>query len=145
MSEERRREKDEEKKREKEEKEEEKRKGWGEKWRRDPVEAITWALILIWAGLLWLADSSGLLAGILGDDVEAWSIGLVGAGVIVILGVVLRLLVPSYRRPIMSSLIFGIILLGVGLGQLTNWVAVGALVLIAIGLSVLLSGFFRRD
>lgn len=118
---------------------------WDEKWRRDPVEAITWALILIWAGLLWLADSSGLLTSILGGDVEAWSIGLAGAGVIVILGVVLRLLVPSYRRPITSSLIFGIILLGVGLGQLTNWVAVGALVLIAIGLSVLLGGFFRRS
>ena len=35
--------------------------------------------------------------------------------------------------------------LGVGLGQLTDWVAVGALVLIAIGLSVLLGGFVRRD
>jgi len=119
--------------------------GWDEKWQRDPVEAITWALILIWAGLLWLADSAGLLEGILGEGVEAWSIGLVGAGVIVILGVVLRLIVPSYRRPIMAGLIFGIILLGVGLGQLTNWVAVGALVLIAIGLGVLFRGFTRRD
>ena len=131
---------------EKDEKEEKGRGGdWDEKWRRDPVEAITWALILIWAGCLWLADSAGLLEGILGEGVEAWSVGLVGAGAIVLLGVVLRLVVPSYRRPIMGSLIFGVILIGVGMGQLTNWVAVGALVLIAIGVSVLLGGFFRRD
>ncbi len=130
-----------------EEKEEKGGRGetWDEKWRRDPVEAIIWALIFIWAGCVWLADSTGLLTDILGRDVEAWSVGFIGAGLIVLLGVVLRLVVPAYRRPVIGSLIFGIILLGVGLGELTNWVVIGALVLIGIGASILLGGLFRRQ
>jgi hypothetical protein len=115
--------------------------GWEEKWRRDPVEAIVWALILIWAGLVWLAANMGLLVRF--ELLQAWSIGFIGAGLIVLLGVVIRLLVPAYRRPVLGSIIFGIILLGIGVGQLTNWVAVGALILIGIGVSILLSGFLR--
>jgi hypothetical protein len=117
---------------------------WDEKWRRDPVDAVVWALILIWAGLVWLAESAGLVDQIFGGSVEAWSIGFLGAGLIVLLGVVLRLLTPAYRRPITGSLIFGIILIGVGLGELTNWYAVGAFILIAIGVSILFGGLFRR-
>lgn len=51
-------EKDVEKREEKEEKEE---KSWEEKWHRDPLGTATWAVILIWAGLVLLADNMGLL------------------------------------------------------------------------------------
>jgi hypothetical protein len=117
---------------------------WDEKWRRDPVEAAVWALILIWAGLVWLMSSAGFLTSMLGRQVEASSIAFIGAGLIVLLGVVVRLLVPAYRRPVIGSLIFGIILLGIGLGDLTNWAVIGALVLIGIGASILLGGLLRR-
>ena len=117
---------------------------WDEKWRRDPVEAIVWAMILIWAGLVWLADSAGWL-GFLGERVEAWAFGFIGAGLIVLLGVLFRVVVPAYRRPLTGSIILGIVFLGIGLGQLTNWVAVGALVLIGIGVAILLGGFLRRE
>ena len=118
--------------------------GWDEKWRRDPVEAIVWSLILIWAGLVWLADSMGFWEQIFGGNAEAWAIGFVGAGLIVLFGVVLRLIVPAYRRPIIGSVIFGIILLGIGLGQMVNWIAIGAIALIAIGVAILLTGLFRK-
>jgi len=131
----------------KEEKEEKGRgDSWDEKWRRDPVDAAGWALILIWAGLVLIAMNMGILDSvkILGYSVEAWSIGFLGAGVIVLLGVVLRLLVPAYRRPVMGSLIFGVILLGIGLGEVTGrYEVIGALILIAIGVGVLVRGFFR--
>lgn len=58
MSEPHRREKEEEKKQEKDEKEEEKRKGWDEKWRRDRVNAVGWAAILIWGALVLLAEAT---------------------------------------------------------------------------------------
>ena len=81
---------------------------------------------------------------ILGYYVEPWTIGFIGAGVIVFLGVALRLLVPAYRRPVMGSLIFGVVLLGIGLGAMTGrYEVIGALILIAIGAGVLLRGFFR--
>ena len=125
---------------EKEEKEEKGRgEGWDEKWRRDPVDAVVWAFIFIWAGLVFLAENMGLLVRF--EPLEAWSIGFIGAGLIVLLGVVLRLLVPAYRRPVTGSLVFGVILLGIGLGEVVGWVVIGPLILIAIGVGVLLRGF----
>ncbi len=128
-----------------EEKDEEKGGGeWGagEKWRRDPVDAAVWAFILIWAGLVFLAENMGLLVRF--EFLEAWSIGFIGAGLIVLLGVLVRLLVPAYRRPLTGSLIFGVVLLGIGLGEVVRWIAIWPLILIAIGVGILLRGLFGR-
>jgi hypothetical protein len=129
-----------------EEKQEEKGGGWDEKARRDPLSAIVWAAILIWAGVALLLGNMGFWDNlrILGSPVEPWSVGFLGAGVIVLLEVVVRLLVPAYRRGVGGTLVFAVILLGVGLGEIVGWVAVGPLILIALGVSVLLRGLFRR-
>jgi hypothetical protein len=126
-----------------EEKQEEKQE---EKWRRDPLSAIVWAGILIWAGLALLGDNMGLWDNltILGSGVEGWSIAFLGAGVIVLGEVVIRLLMPAYRRGVGGTLVFAAILLGVGLGEIVSWDLIGPLILIAIGVSVLFRGFFRR-
>jgi len=121
------------------EEEEGEEESWEEKWRRDPLNAALWAIILIWAGLVLIAIN----LGIFGTGWEAWPVIFLGAGVVVLLGVVVRLLVPAYRRPVTGSIIFGFILVGIGLGELTRWDIVGALVLIAIGVSILLSRFAR--
>jgi hypothetical protein len=131
------------------EKEEKPEKGrdesWDEKWRRDPVEAATWAFVLIWAGIAWLLSSTGALDGLLGDGQDVWPIIFLGAGIIVLLGVAVRLVVPAYRRPITGGLIFGLILLGIGLGGITDgWVWIGPLVLIGIGVAGL-GAFFLRS
>ena len=129
-----------------EEKEEEKGRGGDEKWRRDALSAIVWAAILIWIGVVLLIGNMGLLdsLSILGRRVEAWSFGFQGAGAIVLLEVVVRLLVPAYRRAVGGTLVFAAILLGVGLGEIVGWILIGPLVLIALGVSVLLRGLFRR-
>jgi hypothetical protein len=125
---------------EKEEKDEKGREeSWDEKWRRDPLNAALWAIVLIWAGLVLIAIN----LDIFGTRWEAWPVIFLGAGVIVLLGVLIRLLVPAYRRPVTGSIIFGFILVGIGLGELTRWDVVGALVLIAIGVSIFLSRFIR--
>jgi hypothetical protein len=127
------------------EKEEKNEKGrdesWDEKWRRDPINAAMWALILIWAGLMLLASNLGWL-----DDLgmEPWSIGFLGAGVIVLLTAAFRLVVPAYRQPIVGNVIFGIVLIAIGLGEVISWVVIGPLVLILIGVGLLLRGLFRR-
>ena len=135
-------EKEDEKQREAEEKEE---KSWDEKWRRDPLGAAVWAAILIWAGLVLLGENMGLLADrrILGARLEAWPIIFIGAGLIVLLEVVIRLLLPSYRRPVGGTLVLAVVLVGVGLGNLFGWTVVWPLILIAIGVSLLLRGFIR--
>jgi hypothetical protein len=131
---------------EKEEKDEKGRnESWDEKWRRDPVEAAVWAFVLIWAGLVWLASNIGFWDSILGEPADIWPIIFLGAGLIILLGVGLRLVVPAYRRPITGSLILGMIFVGIGLGGLTNlWLVIGPLVLIAIGIAGLAAFFFRR-
>ena len=126
----------------KEEKDEKDQGGWDEKWRRDPVDAAMWAILLIWAGIVLLAANMGAFDSL--EQVEAWSIGFLGAGVIVLLTAGFRLLVPAYRRPIGGNLIFAAILFGIGLGDIIGWIIIGPLVLIAIGVGVLVTGLLRR-
>mgnify|MGYP001823196018 FL=1 len=117
---------------------------WDEKWRRDPVEAAVWAFVLIWAGIVWLLSNTGALESIFGEKVEWWAVGFLGAGLIVLLGVGARLVVPAWRRPVIGSLILGLIFIGIALGQITGgWVVVGPLVLIGIGIAGLAAFFFR--
>ena len=133
---------------EKDEKEEEKQaekheeKSWDEKWRRDPLSAAVWAAILIWAGVVLLAQNLDLLVQF--ETLEPWGLVFFGAGVIVLLEVVVRLLVPTYRRPVGGTLVFAVILLGIGLGNLFGFDVIWPLILIAIGVSVLLGGLFRH-
>ena len=140
-----------EKKEEKDEKELDKReeKTIDEKWRRDPLGTMAWAVVLIWAGVaLLIFNNTNLLdnlpflerIGREGWTSPAWSLILVGAGFIFLLEVIVRLIVPAYRRPIFGSLIFSIFLIGVGLGNLFNWWIAWSLVLIFLGLSMI----FRR-
>jgi hypothetical protein len=121
-------------------------KNWEEKWRRDPVNAVIWACIFIWAGIVFLVDSLGFIgtwtAGVDGD-VNAWSFIFMGAGVIVLLGVLFRLLVPEYQRPVSGNIILGLVLIGIGLSDLFNVAIVWALILILIGISIIFRGFRR--
>jgi hypothetical protein len=130
-------EKDEEKRGEKEEKSRE------EKWRRDPLSAISWAAILIWAGLVFLVDNLQLL-GRWELPGGVWSIIFIGAGVIVLLEVVGRLVLPEYRKGVTGSLIGGIVFIAIGLGFLVGWQVVWPIVLIAIGAAILLGGLLWR-
>jgi hypothetical protein len=111
---------------------------WDEKWRRDPVSGAVWAVILMWAGLVLLANNLGFFADLAWFD--AWGLILTGAGLIVLLGAAFRLLVPAYRRPVGGSLIWGAILLGLGLGDLVGASIAWPLILIAIGIGLLLRG-----
>lgn len=144
-------EKEMEKREEKEEKERDE-KNWDEKYARDPLGTIVWALIFIWAGLVLLAANFGLIdrlltwtphmpmMGWMGRIAGAWPLILLGAGVIVLIEVAIRLLVPAYRRPVFGSLFFAILLIGAGLGDLVNWNILWALLLIGLGVSIILRG-----
>jgi hypothetical protein len=137
------------------EKEQEKReekspeeKNWDEKSRRDPLGTIIWACILIWTGLVFLAYNLGwlnsqIIAGFLrGLRIEPWSLALLGAGVIILFEIAIRLLVPEYRRSILGSLFIAVVLIGIGLGNIIGWTITGALILITLGLVIIFRGFF---
>ncbi len=119
-------------------------KSWDEKWRRDAINAAAWSGIFIWAGLMLLAETTGW-----GYETfrwwNTWAMIMVGAGAILLLSVIARLVMPAHRRPIIGNLILAVILLAIGLGQVTNlgWGFVAAIALIIIGLAIVLGGVFR--
>ena len=137
---------------EKEEKEYEKHeeKTVDEKWRRDPLGTVVWAAILIWAGLVLLAENLGVLSNFPTENVlppefgafepTTWSVIMLGAGVILLIEVLIRILIPTYRRQIMGSLIIAVVFIGVGLGNVFNWSLVFPLILIVVGLSIIFRG-----
>ena len=130
-------------KEEKEEKRQEKEeKSWDEKWQRDPVNVAMWAAILIWVGLVLLVDNLDFTVNL--GWWEAWAVIFMGAGVIVLAQVLIRILVPAYRRPVGGGLILGFVFLGIGLGDMVGWDLVWPLIIIAIGVSLFARGFMRR-
>ena len=131
-----------------EEKEEEKKhekgpeeKNWDEKWRRDPLGSLIWALILIWAGVALLLNNMGLVSV---PGLEVWELIFIGAGVLILIEVLVRLLMPAYRKPVGGSLILAIIFLGIGLQGFVTSNLVWAVALILIGVYILLRGLTRR-
>lgn len=147
-------EKSDEKELEKQEEKSADEKSYEEKYRRDPLGAIVWALILIWAGLVLLAQNMGYLdkLGIrlqfadLPFEVpfvgDSWSLIFLGIAVILLIEIVIRLLIPDYRRPLMGTVIFLIVCIGLAFG---SWNLIWPLILIAIGASILLRGLFRSN
>ncbi len=124
-----------------EKRDEKEEKERGEKLRNDPLSAVIWALILIWAGLVFLAQNvwPGVFSGW-----EPWSLVAIGAGVIVLLEALVRTLRPEYRRPIGGTVIFGVILIAVGLGDLPGWDAYWPVLLIVAGVGLVVATFLRR-
>jgi hypothetical protein len=121
-----------------------------EKGRGDPLNTAVWGLIIIWAGLAFLADSLGIFRSLSRGDsafplrFEAWALIFLGAGVILLLEAVVRLIVPIYRRAVTGTVIIAIVFIGIGLGNLTTWNVMWPLLLIGIGVVVLVRGFRWR-
>jgi hypothetical protein len=146
---------------EKDEKQEEKtqekteEKTWEEKWERDPVGRLTWAAIFIWAGFVFLLSNLGILEQIvqtssvtgityLDSLISAWPLVLIGAGVIVLMDVLVRVLIPAYRRPLLGRIVIAVILIAIGLGDLVNWGIVWAVLLIIAGGAIILRAMRRQ-
>ncbi len=141
----------EEKTKEKYEKEDEKQE---EKHNQDPLSSLVWALILIWAGLVFLASNLGWLDQIraepitIGDvtitSLSRWSLIFLGAGVLVFLEAIVRTFVPAYRSSTGGNFFLAAIFIGIGLGMIIGWEIVWPFVLIAMGLSALASALIRH-
>jgi len=124
---------------------------------RDMLSSITWAFILIWAGLVFLATNVGWFdqLGITIDQswvfksfedwdrIGVWNLIALGAGAIILLEAVARLLIPNFRRHVGGTLIVAAIFIGLGLGGWFSWSYLWPLTLIAVGVNVLLSGLSR--
>jgi hypothetical protein len=109
----------------------------------DPISNFAWAVILIWAGVVFLARNFGWFVALPGD-MGVWSIILIGAGVIILLEAVYRMLVLHQGDRSRSSLFLAVVLTGIGFGSIYGWSIVWPFILIAVGLSILLKNVFSR-
>lgn len=126
---------------------------------RDVLSSLVWAAMLIWAGLVFLAVNLGwmdrflanfgffgdLPAGVQMIEPAVWAIIMLGAGFILLAEVVIRLLVPSFKRRVIGTLILAVVFIGSGLGNIFGWDLTWPFILIVLGVSVLLGGLFRRN
>lgn len=125
----------------------------------DRLGSITWAFILMWTGLVFLANNLGWFSQ-LGINVASswyfhsfkdwthfgvWNLVALGAGVILVVETIARLLMPIYRRRVGGSLIMAAVFIGVGLGGWFSWNYMWPIILIAVGVNILLKGIFRRE
>jgi len=67
-----------------------------------------------------------------------------GAGVILIMEVIARLLIPAFHRQVGGSLIVAVVFIGAALGNIFGWGFIWPFILIAVGVGILLSGITLR-
>ncbi|MBG0786033.1 MAG: hypothetical protein H0S79_13130 [Anaerolineaceae bacterium] len=116
--------------------------------------SITWALVLIWAGLVFLASNFGWLdtirfapslpAGIEFFGLGTWSLICLGAGVLLFVESLLSTFVPSLRSGNSGNFFLAAVFLGIGLSSIFGWDLIWPLVLILLGLSALASALIKR-
>ena len=126
---------------------------------RDTLSSVVWASILIWAGLVFLAVNSGWLDRVLavssiakylpkGMEVfepAVWGIIMLGAGLILLVETIVRLLVPQFNKHLGGTLIAAAIFTAIGLGNIfQNWTLIWPFMLIALGATILLGGLLRK-
>ena len=139
----------EEQNRSKSEKEEKEEKDRGEReWDKgeqgsggDALGPLVWGLIVILAGLAMAAVNFGIYPWLTWENV--WAFIFVGAGVLFLLEVILRILLPAYRRPIRGRLILAFVALAVGLGWLVGFELTWPFIIIAVGLAIIIGVFVR--
>lgn len=116
------------------------RKEWhGHMWHRDRLDAIGWAAFFIWGALVMLAEATRFSANF--NWWNGWGVFFAGVGIIVIIGTVIRIFTPQYKRSPVGGFIFGFILLAIGLG---GWDWIWPLAFFAIAITILVSVFKRR-
>jgi hypothetical protein len=109
------------------------------------LDALVWALILIWVGAMLLAANFELLDWLSMDAFdlswglpfgnEVWALIFLGVAGLVAIEILVRVLVPAYRRNVLGYVILVIIFgtLGAGLTE-----AMWPLILVAVGVALLL-------
>lgn len=123
------------------EKQQEKGRGFDEKYRHNPLGFVTFAVLLIWLGVTLLLHN----AGVISNSDHGWAIFLWGGGAIILLGAIVRLMVPRFRQPLVGAFVWGAIWLGVGFGLwYDKWEVIGPIVIIAIGVAILVGRLAPR-
>ncbi len=106
--------------------------------KHDPLSGLTGGLILILLGTLFLLTTMDYLSWS-----NWWQYFLLGLGAIFILEALIRLIIPKAGKSFTGKLIGGSILLIIGASFVFGLVTWWPLILIAVGIIVIISGFVK--
>lgn len=119
----------------------------------DPVGLMAWAGILVWVGFVFLARNLGWLKVMdlpnwLTEEWSAikndpWILILLGAGLIILVEGIIRLIFPPLRKTVGGTFLFAAIVLCIALSMIYNWQVVWPIILIGFGVSLLVRGLVR--
>jgi len=113
-------------------------KSQDEKWRRDPFARVIFGLIVVAVGVIFLLATQDIISW-----KDWWAYFLLTLGGIFIFEVLVRSVMPAYRRPVFGRLIAGLILVAIGASNIYGVVSWWPLIIIAVGVFFLFSGLFR--
>ena len=102
----------------------------------DRGDALGWALVLIWAGIVLLMDTTSIADNF--DQWNGWSVFFTGFGVLAFLVISIRSLVTEFPSPSVWDVIFTLMMLGLGQGEKIEWIwpilpfAVGVMIIYGV-------------
>ena len=101
-------------------------------WQSDRLDAAGWAALFLWGALVVVATYTDFRDDF--DWWEGWGVFFVGAGVIVLIEAMVRLMSPQYRSKFGWTLFWGTAFLALGLGELVNpvWYALPLVAIAAL-------------
>ena len=105
------------------------------------INAIYFGGVLLWAGIVFAADSLGYLPQI--GFSSAWIWFFLGAGSFSLIGNLVRQVSPSIINPSAFDYLFGAVLLAIGIGGFTSLYIALSLLLVFIGGAILYGAIFR--
>lgn len=106
------------------------------------LDAYYWGGVFLWAGLIFGAESLGILPKI--GDADAWSWVFLGAGLYSIAGNFFRMTSENYSNPSTWDWIWGAVFAVIGLGGFTTVSISWPLIIILVGVAILVNAFFDR-
>ena len=98
----------------------------------DSLDSFLLAITIIWGGIVFLAKNFGM-------DIEAWPLFFLGAGVLVLIKVTIRLLNPAYPKSLLGDLLWTGFLFWLG-----DWDNIWPFIIIAIGVYALFGDRLRN-
>jgi hypothetical protein len=107
------------------------------------LDAFYWGGVIVWAGLVFGADSLGYLPQIGGCD--AWSWIFLGAGLYALLLALFRLNSPGYPNPTASDYVWAGIFMILGLGGFFSFNIAWPLILVLVGVAILTKTVLHRQ
>ena len=114
-----------------------------EKAERKRLEAFWWAAVLIWAGVVLVADYLGILPQIREENVWSWI--FLGAGAFGLLGALIRVVSDELPNPTGWDYFWSALFLIIGAAGFVGGGIAFPFALIVIGVAILANVLFRRD